>query len=179
MTKSSVPSKISIRCCSTRTEQREKGRWFLGDWNATSTHHSPLEDAQGILTGTVLASLGIAVLSHLGLLTSGVAGLALIVSYAFGINVGLAFFLINVPFYALAVTRIGAAFTIKTFIAVALLSAMTALQPSVFTFGNIHPLVGAIVAGLLLGFALLALFRHRASLGGAGILAIYLQETVG
>lgn len=36
-----------------------------------------------------------------------------------------------------------------------------------------------VVAGPLIGFALLALFRHRASLGGAGILAIFLQERCG
>lgn len=158
--------------------QKTKSSQAAGN-TATSTHHTPIEDAQGILTGAVLAALGIALLSHLNLLTSGVAGLALIVSYGFGINVGLAFFLINLPFYALALTRIGLAFTIKTFIAVAALSLMTAFLPSVFTFGDIHPVVGAIVAGLLIGFALLALFRHRASLGGVGILAIYLQERYG
>ena len=154
-------------------------RWRFGDWHATSTHHTPLEDAQAIVTGTVLATLGIAILSHLGFLTSGVAGLALITSYAFGINVGLAFFLINLPFYVLAIARMGRAFTIKTFIAIALLSVMTAVQPDFLTFADIHPLVGAVTAGLLIGFSLLALFRHRASLGGAGILAIFLQDKFG
>jgi len=148
-------------------------------WQATATRHSPLEDAQGILTGAVLATLAIALLSHLGLLTSGVAGLALIVSYATGLNVGLAFFLINLPFYALAALRMGWAFTIKTVLAVSLLSVMTAFQPRVFTFGTVDPLVGSVIAGLLLGFALLAAFRHRASFGGVGILAIYMQDRYG
>ncbi|RFC64575.1 YitT family protein [Fulvimarina endophytica] len=154
-------------------------RWRFGDWHATPTHHTPLEDAQAIVTGMVLATLGIAILAHLGFLTSGVAGLALIASYAFGVNVGLAFFVINMPFYLLAALRMGPAFTIKTFLAVAGLSVMTAVQPDYLTFGSIHPAVGAVVAGLLLGFALLALFRHRTSLGGAGILAIYLQDKLG
>ncbi|MDY8110273.1 YitT family protein [Fulvimarina sp. 2208YS6-2-32] len=154
-------------------------RWRFGDWHATPTHHTPIEDAQAILTGVVLATLGIAILSHLGFLTSGVAGLALIASYAFGINVGLAFFLINLPFYVLAATRMGFAFTFKTFLAVALLSIATAIQPDYLTFGTINPAIGAMTAGLLLGFALLALFRHRTSLGGAGILAIFLQDTLG
>ena len=154
-------------------------RWRFGDWHATPTHHTPIEDAQAIVTGVVLATLGIAILAHLGLLTSGVAGLALIASYATGLNVGLAFFLINLPFYILAAMRMGRAFTIKTFIAIALLSAATAVQPDYLTFGEIDRAVGAITAGLLLGFALLALFRHRASLGGAGILAIFLQDKFG
>ncbi|MEX6505582.1 YitT family protein [Jiella sp. M17.18] len=151
----------------------------LGDWSATATHHTPWEDAQAILTGTVLATMGLGILSHLGLLTSGVAGLSLIVSYAFGINVGVAFFVINLPFYALSIRRMGMGFTLKTFVAVALLSAMSAVLPQVFTIGYLDPLVGAVIGGLLLGFALLALFRHRASLGGSGILAIFLQDKFG
>jgi uncharacterized membrane-anchored protein YitT (DUF2179 family) len=36
-----------------------------------------------------------------------------------------------------------------------------------------------VLGGILLGFGLLALYRHRASLGGVGILGIYLQERFG
>ncbi|MAW86921.1 MAG: membrane protein [Phyllobacteriaceae bacterium] len=164
---------------SARQHLRNANQSRFGGWRATATQHSPLEDAQAIVTGTVLATLGVALLAHLNFLTSGVAGLALIISYTFGINVGLAFFLINLPFFALAALRMGRAFTVKTFVAIAALSAMIGVQPQVFTFGEIDPFVGAVVAGLLIGFALLALFRHRASLGGAGILAIFLQERFG
>ena len=151
----------------------------FGAWSATTTRHSPLEDAQGILTGAILTAMGLSILAHLGFLTGGTAGLALIVSYATGWNVGLVFFLVNLPFYGLAIGRMGWAFTVKTFIAVAVLSAMTALQPDYFTLGEVNPLVGAVLGGLLIGFGLLAMFRHRASLGGVGILAIYLQDRLG
>ncbi|WP_269586430.1 YitT family protein [Roseibium sp. Sym1] len=151
----------------------------LEGWRSTATHHNPLEDAQAIVTGTVLATLGVALLAHLNFLTTGVAGFALIISYAFGFNVGLVFFLINLPFFVLAATRMGRAFTIKTFVAIAVLSVMTGVQPKLFTFGEVDPLAGAVVAGLLIGFAMLALFRHRASLGGVGILAVFLQERFG
>ena len=46
-------------------------------------------------------------------------------------------------------------------------------------FGHVHPLVGAILVGFLTGSALLALFRHGASLGGIGIVALYLQDRTG
>ena len=151
----------------------------FGNWSATARHHSPLEDAQGLLTGTLLAAMGLSVLAHLGFLTGGTAGLALIVAYATGWNVGLVFFLVNLPFYGLAIGRMGWPFTVKTFLAVAGLSLMTALQPSLLTFGYVQPLIGAVIGGLLLGFGLLALFRHRASLGGVGILALYLQDRFG
>lgn len=35
------------------------------------------------------------------------------------------------------------------------------------------------LGGLLIGMGMLALFRHRASLGGVGILALYLQDRFG
>lgn len=161
------------------SEASAERRYRFGDWNATATHHTPAEDAQAILTGVLLAALGLAILAHLKFLTGGVAGLALIVSYVFGINVGVAFFLINIPFYALAIGRMGRAFTIKTFTAIALLSIVSYFLPDVFSIAYIDPLAGAVIGGLLVGFALLALFRHRASLGGAGILAIYLQDRFG
>ncbi|MGO7690470.1 YitT family protein, partial [Rhizobium ruizarguesonis] len=47
------------------------------------------------------------------------------------------------------------------------------------TISSIHRAWAALLGGLLLGFCLLALYRHRASLGGVGILVIYLQERFG
>ncbi|MBC8130070.1 MAG: YitT family protein, partial [Rhizobiaceae bacterium] len=147
---------------------------LFGGWQATATRHTPLEDAQALFTGTVLTALGIAILGHLGFLTGGTAGLAFIVHYGLGWNFGLVFFLVNLPFYVLAFKRMGPAFTAKTFIAVAILSLVTAVQPALFAFGHVDRTTGAVLAGLLMGFGLLALFRHRASLGGVGILALYL-----
>ncbi|MEM7565669.1 MAG: YitT family protein [Pseudomonadota bacterium] len=148
-------------------------------WQATARHHTPLEDAQGIFTGVVMTALGLAILAHLGLLTGGTAGLALIIDYATGWGFGPIFFCLNLPFYGLAISRMGRAFTIKTFAAVASLSVVAAWQPTLFELGSIAPAYGAVLGGLLVGFGLLAMFRHRASLGGVGILAIYLQDRFG
>jgi uncharacterized membrane-anchored protein YitT (DUF2179 family) len=52
-------------------------------------------------------------------------------------------------------------------------------QPRLLEIAHIHPLWSAVLGGVLLGFGLLALYRHRASLGGVGILGIYLQERFG
>ncbi|BDA83201.1 membrane protein [Aureimonas sp. SA4125] len=157
------------------TIARRRLRGF-GNWQATATRHTPLEDAQGLFTGTVLTALGISILAHLGLLTGGTAGLAFILHYATGWNFGLLFFVVNLPFYFLAVRRMGLAFTVKTFVAVALLSLLTAVQPALLAFGTVDRTTGAVLGGLLMGFGLLALFRHRTSLGGVGILALYLQD---
>ena len=148
-------------------------------WQATPDHHTPLEDAQGLFSGVLLVALGLVLLEHLGLVVGSTAGFALVISIATGWSFGLLFFLVNLPFYALAVRRMGAAFTIKTFLAVALLSVLAEVLPLVFEYGSVNRVFGAIAGGLLTGFGLLALFRHRASLGGAGILAFYCQDRFG
>ena len=43
----------------------------------------------------------------------------------------------------------------------------------------LNPLFAAVVSGLLSGVGLLMLFRHQASLGGVGIVAVFLQNTRG
>jgi uncharacterized membrane-anchored protein YitT (DUF2179 family) len=151
----------------------------FGNWAATATRHSPWEDALGIVYGTAMTALGIAVLGHLGFLTGGMAGLAFVIHYLTGWNFGLVFFVLNLPFYLLAVGRMGRAFTVKTAFAVTLLSIATAVAPDLVRFAAIEPVTGAALGGLLIGFGLLSLFRHRCSAGGVGILAIYLQDRFG
>lgn len=149
-------------------------RW--GEWSSTATHHAPWEDAQGLLASILLVGLGLAFYEQLGLVTSGIAGLALVTSYLTGLEVGVLFFAMNLPFYYLAITRMGWAFTIKSFVAVAALSVWIEIQPQFFDISGVNATYGAIIGGLLTGFGLLGVFRHRASLGGVGILAIYLQD---
>ncbi|MGO6677270.1 YitT family protein [Rhizobium leguminosarum] len=151
----------------------------LGFWNTTATRHTPIEDVQGIFSGSLVAALGLYVLASAGLLTGSTAGVAFLLHYAFGVNFGLAFFLLNLPFFFLSWKRLGMAFTIKTFIAIGLTSVLADVQSRFFSISSIHPAWAALLGGLLLGFGLLALYRHRASLGGVGILGIYLQDRFG
>ena len=141
--------------------------------------HGPLEDLQALLTGTLFVSLGVLMFGQIGLLTGGTAGIAFLVHYATGWNFGLLFFLINLPFYTLALQRMGRRFTVKTFAAVALLAALTNLLPLWVHFDFLNPAFTAIMGGLLMGAGMLMLFRHRASLGGFNVLVLYLQERFG
>ena len=138
--------------------------------------HTIFEDIQAILGGTLLAAVGVNIFTHLEFTTGGTAGIAFLSSYATGISFGKLFFLINLPFYALAIWRLGWIFTVKTFAAVFLLSFFSELVPKVFEFGEINPLFGAILGGLMIGVGILMLFRHRASLGGLNIVSLYLQK---
>ncbi|URI10727.1 YitT family protein [Aquincola tertiaricarbonis] len=138
--------------------------------------HTLLDDAQALLAGTLFVALGLTMYEHAGLITGGVAGAAFLLSYATGWSFGLLFFVLNLPFYWLAWKRLGPAFTFKTFLAIGLVSVFTAMAPQVVSFDRLHPVVAAVLGGILVGFGLLALLRHRASVGGVNILAQYLQE---
>lgn len=151
----------------------------FGIWNTAATRHSLIEDIQGIVCGSIVSSLGLVMLSAAGLLTGSTAGIAFLLHYATGVNFGLAFFLVNLPFFYLSWKQLGPVFTVKTFIAIAVTSLLTNLQPKLLQIAAIQPIWSAVLGGLLLGFGLLALYRHRASLGGVGILGIYLQERFG
>lgn len=142
-------------------------------------HHSLTEDAQGIVYGATMAAFGIVILTHLGLVTGQTAGLAVLVSYATGWGFGPVFFAINLPFYLLGYLRMGPAFTAKTFLAVALMSGLSLWMPGQIGFATLNPWLGAVLFGFLSGSALLALFRHGASLGGIGIVALLLQDRLG
>lgn len=143
------------------------------------THHTPFEDAAALVMGTLVLALGIAMFKEASLLTGGTAGIAFLLHYTTGLGFGPAFFLINLPFYWLAWQHLGRAFTLKTFAAVALLSAETELLPMLLAFAHLQPVYAAVTGGLLIGIGLLILFRHQASVGGVGIVAVALQERRG
>jgi uncharacterized membrane-anchored protein YitT (DUF2179 family) len=146
---------------------------------AAARRHSAFEDAQAIITGALFIALGVAMFARAGLLTGGTAGLAFLLHYASGVSFGKLFFLINLPFYWMAWRRMGREFTLKTFTAVALLSVLTEFQPLVLRIESLHPLYAALIGGLLMGAGFLMLFRHHASLGGVGIVALVLQRERG
>lgn len=146
---------------------------------AIFVRHPLWEDALALLTGTALVALGIAFYSHAGLLTGGTVGLAFLLKYLAGWSFGPAFFLLNLPFYALAIWRMGWTFTLRTVCAVGLVSLFAELTPQWVRFTELNLVYAAVFGGFVIGIGLLILFRHRASLGGVNILALFLQERFG
>lgn len=141
--------------------------------------HSLFEDVQALVTATLLVALGVAMYARAGLLTGGTAGIAFLVHYATGWRFGAVFFVLNLPFMWLAVRAMGWRFTIKTLIAVTLLSVFTELMPLVLQFDSLQPVYAAVMGGILIGVGLLMLFRHHASLGGINVLVLWLQQRHG
>ncbi len=146
---------------------------------ARPERHSAYEDAIAIVVGTMFMALGVVIYTKAVLLAGSTAGLALLLQYASGIGFWWLFFAINLPFYVLAVRKLGWAFTLRTFAAVMLVSIFTRLTSDLVSFSHLDPLYAAVMGGALSGTGLLILFRHRTGLGGINVLAIYLQDRFG
>jgi len=144
-----------------------------------TVNHSRIEDVLAFVLGAALVALGLQFLTHLGLITGQTAGLAVLTSYLTGWSFGAVFFVVNLPFYVLGYLRLGLRFTIKTAIAVGLVSVLAEVFPALISFEALNPILGALLAGATTGMGLLAIFRHGASLGGVGVLALWLQERAG
>ncbi|WP_126978610.1 YitT family protein [Frigidibacter oleivorans] len=138
-----------------------------------------VEDLQGLFISTVQCALAIHLLRTAGLSTGGTAGLALLIGYATGWSFGWVFFLVNLPFYAIAWMRKGRGFAVKSFVSVAAVSALADAMPPWVTIAAIHPAAAAVLFGVVAGAGLLGLFRHASSLGGVSIVAVIVQDRWG
>lgn len=138
--------------------------------------HRLYEDVLATLIGTSFIAFGITLFSSASLMTGSTAGLALLIQYATGWNFGALYFLLNLPFYYFAWVRMGAPFTIRTFIAVFLVSLFGRLIPIWLDLSSINIYFSALMGGTLIGMGILSLFRHRSGVGGINIMALYLQD---
>lgn len=141
--------------------------------------HRLVEDVVALLIGSLALSFGLMLLKDVGGVSGGIAGIAFLVTYSTGWSFGLIFFLINLPFYALAILRMGWPFTLKTFSVVALISVLTSFHAANITIEHITPFYACALGGMFMGMAFLVLFRHGASAGGLGIFVFYLQDRFG
>jgi len=141
--------------------------------------HALWEDLLALPSGAFLMSFGLFLLGEIGGVAGGLAGVAILGSYWTGVAFGVLYFLVNLPFYWLALRRMGWRFTVKTLAVVTIVSLLTAMHGLYLDVTSIAPLYGAIFAGLAIGIGMIMIFRHGASAGGFGILAAYLQERRG
>lgn len=141
--------------------------------------HSLFEDAQSLLVAPLFCAFAILLLKQAGLLTGGTIGLAFLAHYATGWPMSALLFAINLPFYLLAIQAMGRAFTVKTFIAISLLALYAEALPHWISLASLDRAFAAVMGGFLAGISILMLIRHKASLGGLGILVIHLQNTRG
>ncbi len=138
--------------------------------------HRFYEDVLALVCAGLLVSFGVALFGTHNLITGGTAGIAIIGTHLIELNFGVLFFLVNLPFYFIAWTQLSKRFTVNTFISVTVVSVMSEQMPHLINIQSIDPLFAAFTGGMLIGVGLLIMFRHKSSLGGLGILALYLQN---
>jgi uncharacterized membrane-anchored protein YitT (DUF2179 family) len=143
------------------------------------TSHNLVEDLFALIVGTLFVGFGLFLLNARGLLIGGTAGLALALTHLSHFSFGQIFFVINMPFYGLAILRKGWMFTLKTFVCVTCTSLWTDNLPNLLELHDVDPFLAAALGGSLVGTGMLILFRHGGSLGGIGVLAIYVQDRFG
>ncbi|MFD2179455.1 YitT family protein [Veronia pacifica] len=146
---------------------------------SSSIKHSWQEDLVAILAGTFIVAQGVMFLKQAGLLSGGIAGLALLVNQVTDLSFGTLFFVLNLPFYLMAWQRFGRQFAVRSLIAGSLVSVFADMIDNLFVVSWLSPVYSAIIAGLLIGVGMLIVFRHNASLGGFNILALFCQDKFG
>lgn len=132
-----------------------------------------------ILFSCLCVAIGIQFLTSANLVIGGTAGLGIVLQHLTDISFGILFFTINLPFYFLALSQLGLAFTIRSFISVSIMSTMSDTLAVMFSFELPHPLLGAIIGGIIIGIGLIFLFKEGSSLGGFNMLCIFLDKRFG
>ena len=141
--------------------------------------HTLLDDAYAFYTGTALITLGMMLLKSAGLVTAGVAGIALILSYIVHWPVGLLFTLVNLPFFAFGAITMGRTFIIKSVIASTAISLALIATAHAIAIASISMPFASIMGGTAIGVGILAIARHGSGVGGTIILSLWLYRTRG
>jgi uncharacterized membrane-anchored protein YitT (DUF2179 family) len=137
------------------------------------------QDLLGIVIGSLIAAAGIqCILVPANLLTGGVTGLAILLRYSTGIEVGIWILLLNIPIFLAGYRFISSRFTIYSLLGVlALAGFLYVFKYFPFLIGD--PLLSALLGGVLSGLGLGIIFRSKASSGGTDIIAIIVKRLWG
>lgn len=141
--------------------------------------HSLAEDGYAIILGCAFIAMGLLLLKQANLVTGGMAGIALLLSYLIPYQPATLFILINIPFFLFAGRAMGVSFGLKTLFTNVAIMAMGLMMPSAMTLAKISPLFAALFGGSIIGFGILAIARHGAGVGGVGVVALTLQKSRG
>lgn len=144
-----------------------------------SRRHSIWEDLYAGLTACSLIVFGMVLLKQAGLVTGGIAGLTLLLSYIMPVSPTTLFVVLNIPFFLVAAKVGGRAFGGKSIAANIAILMLGIVLPHALTLGEVMPVFAALFGGSIIGLGLLFLARHGAGVGGIGVMALLLQKKKG
>ena len=137
--------------------------------------HTWYEDLFGLATGVLLISTGIGFMEAGGLLTGGTVGLSQLVAKSIGISLSLVYIFMSIPFFLLAIWKMGLSFATKSFINIFVVSYLVSLFPRFVHIQVSNQLAASVIANTLAGMGVLAIFRHNSSLAGLQVVALLAQ----
>jgi len=141
--------------------------------------HTLVEDAYGIFIGCLLVALGLYLLRMAGLITGGVAGIALMASYFVPISAGQLFAIINLPIFLAFWRMLGTAYILRTILATMAIMALVQVVAGQMVVASIARPMAALVGGTVTGMGVLAVTRHATGVGGSAVIARWLSRTRG
>ncbi|WP_311269872.1 YitT family protein [Sphingobium sp. WCS2017Hpa-17] len=145
----------------------------------TARPHSLAEDGYAIAIGCAFIAMGLMLLKAANLVTGGMAGIALLLSYLIPWSPAALFLLINIPFFLFAGRAMGMAFGLKTLFANVAIMGVGLAMPTALQIARVSPFFAALFGGSIIGFGILAIARHGAGVGGVGVVALILQRRRG
>lgn len=141
--------------------------------------HKLAEDGYAMLIASSFIAFGVILLNQAGLITGGMAGLALLISHFMSLSPTSLFLVINLPFFWFAARAVNVSFGLKTLVANLAIMGVGMLIPHVIGIKAVNPVFAALFAGSLIGIGVLALARHGAGVGGLGVITLMLQQSKG
>lgn len=142
----------------------------------TSLPHSLFEDVLAIFMGSLMIALGVFFFKSVGVLSGGVTGIALLLNQLFELSFSWSFLILNLPFFVLGLYQNSKEFAFKSLLCAVLVSINSAYMPELIELTTINSIYAATAGGFVFGMGLLTLIRHKSSLGGFTVLALYLQD---
>ncbi len=130
-----------------------------------------------ILFGAVLFSAGLYFfIAPSQIVPGGLSGVAVMLNYLFGVPVGLAIFIMNIPMFLLGLIYLGKRFILKTMLSVAAISVFSDYLFTSFPVYTSNKLLACLFGGVLLGAGLGLSFMCECSTGGLDIPNMIIQK---
>ncbi|MCA1324586.1 YitT family protein [Herbaspirillum sp. alder98] len=141
--------------------------------------HNAWDDLYGLYLGVLFAAMGVSLLAKAGLITGGIAGMALLTSSLTGLAPAPLVPLINIPFIIFSFFVMGRFFASKSIVVSVAIGGVVAGIDHWLGVSSIGNGFAAIAGGTFLGMGILCLARHNASMGGTGAVALWIQRRYG
>lgn len=136
-------------------------------------------DIIAIIIGSLILALGIqAILVPSRMLTGGLAGIAIILSYLTHWDVGLWYALLNIPIFAAGYRLVSRRFAGYSLLGAASLSFFLALLKNI-QYPLPDPLLAAVFGGAVVGLGSGIIFRYKGSTGGIDIISVIARRMWG